>query len=202
MNPSEKRACIAGVSVLAEAFGRKLSETTHRAYQIGLNGLTAEQIERATELALATCKFMPTPAELRERVAGSVADRAVEAWEDFTKAVERIGSYKTVDFDDKVINAVVRSLGGWEQVCAKTGDEFDKWLRKDFLAAYEAYARRGVGDEAAAPLIGFFDRENAAGGYPSQKNHTIAIECKNPTDAASKIEQKRADVPRIDLKKA
>lgn len=160
----------AAVALLAEAFGRLATEVTFRAYIAGLEGLTVEQIETGVNRALKTCKFMPTPAELRE-LSGELRanDRAVKAWIVFEKAVTRIGSYKTVSFDDVVINAVVRSLGGWVHCCAMPTREFDTFLRKKFTDAYESLYRSGVGEEEAAPLQGEFDRENCRLGYDPQR---------------------------------
>lgn len=160
----------AAVALLAEAYGRLATEVTFRAYIAGLEGLTVEQIETGVNRALKTCKFMPTPAELRE-LSGELRanDRAVKAWIVFEKAVTRIGSYKTVSFDDVVINAVVRSLGGWVHCCAMPTREFDTFLRKKFTDAYESLYRSGVGEEEAAPLQGEFDRENCRLGYDPQR---------------------------------
>jgi hypothetical protein len=160
----------AAVALLAEAFGRQATDVTFRAYIAGLEGLSVEQIEIGVNRALRTCKFMPTPAELRE-MSGELkgGDRAVKAWIVFEKAVTRIGSYKTVSFDDVVINAVVRSLGGWVHCCTMPTKEFDTFLRKKFTDAYEALYRAGVGEEEAAPLQGTFDRENCRLGYDPQR---------------------------------
>jgi len=161
MDSETKRASAVAVGVLAEAFGRKVSEKTLQAYEWGLDGLTVQQIQRAAARAIRECKFFPVPAELRELAGeGNAESRALTAWEEFSRAVTRIGAYRNPDFSNSTINATVRSLGGWEYVCSLTIEEFDKWLRKDFLKTYEAYDRRGVSEESGLPLIGFIDREN------------------------------------------
>lgn len=158
-----KTAVVTAVGVLAETFGRKVTEATLSAYTIGLGGLTPQQVEAATGKALRSCKFMPTPAELRE-LAGELklTDRAEIAWACFERAVTQHGGYRSVCFDDPAINATVQSLGGWSACCEMPAHEFDSFLRPKFLKAYEANARAGRGCGAMA---GMFARENSLGGY-------------------------------------
>jgi hypothetical protein len=157
------------VTVLAEAFSRTASPATFAAYELGLDGLDVPTIKRGVQIALKSCKFMPSPAELRE-LAGELKaeNRAQLAWIALEKAVKRHGGYRTVTFDDVVINAAVRSLGGWDRVCTALPAEFDVHLRREFLKAYTSLYASGVGEEQAAPLLGEFDRENARLGYAPQ----------------------------------
>ncbi len=163
------------LGMLAEAFGRQASVPMIEAYRIGLAGLLPQQIKTAAAAALQSCKFMPSPAELRE-LSGVLrtSDRAEKAWLAFIEAVAKYGPYHTISFDDVAINAVVRSLGGWQAVCEVDGKEFESFLRARFLKSYEALARSGVGVEQAAPLQGFFDQENLKRGFPAQPVKLIA----------------------------
>lgn len=193
---------IAGcVGVLAEAFGRTLTTATIEAYRIGLSGLGPEQIRRATETALRTCKFMPSPAELRELSADQrIEERAVKAWQALSDAVVRNGYIRTVMFDDSGINAAVRALGGWERLCGMPAETFDVFTRKDFIAYYERLARAGVGEEAAAPLIGWFDRENALHGYSRQPVVFVVTGLPGLPGAPLLPEPRKPEMPRIDFK--
>lgn len=164
----------AAVALLAEAFNREATEVTYRAYIAGLEGLSVEQIVAGVNRALRECKFMPSPAEIRE-LSGELKaqDRAVKAWTAFEAAVMEHGGYRTVDFDDVVINATVRNLGGWEFVCDMSVREFENFLREKFLKAYTSLYAAGVGEEEAAPLRGTFDRENARHGHQPQQVQVI-----------------------------
>lgn len=157
-----KAAVIMAVGALAEAFNRQASDAMVRAYAIGLEGLTAQQIESAAAAALRSCRFMPTPAELRE-LAGEirVSDRAEIAWAAFERAVRIQGGYRSVCFDDPAINATVISLGGWKSCCEMPAKEFDQFLRPKFLKAYEAAVRTRSG---AGALTGMFAAHNASHG--------------------------------------
>lgn len=65
MGPDERKITAACVGVLGEAYRQKVSDVTIRAYEIGLDGMTAESINQATARAIRECRWMPVPAELR-----------------------------------------------------------------------------------------------------------------------------------------
>ena len=65
MGPDERKITAACVGVLGEAYRQKVSDATIRAYEIGLEGMTADSINQATARAIRECRWMPVPAELR-----------------------------------------------------------------------------------------------------------------------------------------
>lgn len=153
----------AAVATLCEAFNRKPTPATFAAYEIGLKGLSEEQVERATAMALAKCKFMPVPAELRE-LAGtggesydSMAERAFHVLD---KAVSQLGGDRSVNFHDGGINAAVRLLGGWQKCCDQPREEFEKWYRKDFLKTYVSICRGGASEELRRYHGGRIEQQN------------------------------------------
>lgn len=153
----------AAVATLCEAFNRKPTPATFAAYEIGLKGLSEEQVERATAMALAKCKFMPVPAELRE-LAGtggesydSMAERAFHVLD---KAVSQLGGDRSVNFHDGAINAAVRLLGGWQKCCDQPREEFEKWYRKDFLKTYVSICRGGASEELRRYHGGRIEQQN------------------------------------------
>lgn len=149
------------MALLGESFRRKdITPTTIKAYAIGLAGLSAAQVQAATHAAMRTSKFFPSPAELRE-LAGEAKpeDAAERAWAQFSGAISRHSIYQSLDFQDRVINAVVRSFGGLEVVMEYTDEEW-QFFRARFLKAYAGRLRTGVGHEEGLPLLGYFDRKN------------------------------------------
>ena len=155
------------LGALTASFGREADEATCFAYEIGLADLPLAASKSAMTRAMRECKFMPSPAELRE-LAGvqKPRERAVLAWEALDNAVAEQGYYRSVDFDDPFINATVRNLGGWERVCEMEGEEYSKWFRKEFERVYAALCATGIGPEQAAPLLGHFAKQNSGNGYP------------------------------------
>jgi hypothetical protein len=154
------------VGVLAEAYRREITDVTIKAYEMGLQGVPIADIERAAQRAVETCKFMPVPSELRELAGGlTPKQRAVLAWGAFKRAADTHGFYASVDFDDQVVNATVRNLGGWMPVLDQMEAEGEKWIRKDFERVYEAFAVTGIGPDLARPLLGLHEQQNIENGY-------------------------------------
>lgn len=142
------------IGAVCLTFGREIKDLLLHGYRLGLEDLSIEQIEHACKRAMSECDKMPVPAELR-KLAGvpSAADAAMLAWQVVEDSTS-IGAYRSVDFSDPVINATIRSLGGWPAILDRSAEEFDKWVRRDFLATYAALARTGVSEEAGRPLAG------------------------------------------------
>lgn len=164
------------MNALGAAFTRPITPAVLTAYEIGLEGLTIDEIEAAAKRALQTCRFMPTPAELRELAGGlKPEDQAVLAWETAVRAVENYGWYHSVQFEDAAITATIRSLGGWQRFCERCGGEEEKWLRQEFLRTYAAYCKVGVSPEAALPLAGEFERQNTLLGYRNRPEDRPAL---------------------------
>lgn len=199
--PDDFSVAVAGcVASLCEVFGKTPSDGTFRAYEIGLHGLEPEQIRIATTLALQNCRFMPPPSELRDLIFHSGQDRAVKAWLAFEQAVTQCSFYVSVDFDDPIINATIRSLGGWQACCETPASEFDNFLRKRFIDSYCSLLRTGISDDQAAPLLGWFDQQNSLNGYGQKE--AVRIETGLPT-SPTRIGHKlsRADIPRLELQR-
>lgn len=167
MQPNELKQLTALVSALAAAFNRDADQSLFTAFKLGCGDLPIADVERGVGRAIRECKFMPSPAELRE-LSGVMTPkhRAVLAWDAFDAAVGREGFYRSVDFDDRLINATVRNLGGWREACEKPADEFATHYRREFERVYVALCTTGISPEQAAPLTGEFARVNQASGQP------------------------------------
>lgn len=62
--PSKSFAAM--MAMLSEMFGRQVTDVLVEGYWIALQDLTEDELQTATQRALAECKFMPAPAEIRE----------------------------------------------------------------------------------------------------------------------------------------
>lgn len=197
---ASERTVVKCVTLLAEAFGRKTTGATFEVYSIALGDLTDEQVDAASTRAARTCRFMPSPAELRQ-LAGVLTDddRAVVAWGHVERSI-RLGPYAHVDFDDRAINATVRSLGGWVVFLARfTGAEAEKWVRHEFLKAYASWCRAGVGDELGAILPGLCEASVAGGKVAPPRIEFVATGLapqNQPRIGSTKAASARIDGPR------
>lgn len=182
MNQSEEREFSRMFSVLAATFRVESSTALLEGYWLGLEDMPLEQVRTAVKRALRECKFMPTAFELRS-LSGEMpaAVRAVSAWQDLLKAIRKHGAWYSVDFQDRLINATVRALGGWREVCAKEADDLHVWTKKEFERVYGLLAQRGEPQgEEAAHLPGQFEVTNGAGGYLVEAPKKIAMSTLRP----------------------
>lgn len=206
MTLNERQRKGLAVGALAEMFGRRLTDAALDMYVAALEGIPAEAIERAAQEMASTGDAFPPPARLRE-AAGDArpADRATLAFAALERAIGEVGYYKSPNFDDPLINATVRMLGGWERVCEMPGEEFDKWYRKEFERTYQTLSRTGVGDEAAAPLVGFHERTNLVGGHEVRSRETVATGLPWAGEQVKQLpapKRRPADLPRLEFKRA
>jgi hypothetical protein len=145
------------IESLFVGMGAESTKMTYKAYWIGLSDLSLQELQVAVCKAMQSCKSVPKPAELRELVQGKQQDRAEIAWSELQRAIP-LGPYKHIDFGDGVINATVRSLGGWPNYLARFDSaENEMWARKDFMATYTRLASIGLSEEAMAYLPGITD---------------------------------------------
>lgn len=110
-----------------------------------MQDMSIEDIEKATWnlINTRTTASFPKVAEIREAATGSLEDKAVLAYDAFTKGKAATGAYDSVQFADRLIHAVVMAMGGWagdNGVCMITEDEW-KFKRREFLDVYKAISR-------------------------------------------------------------
>ena len=146
---------------LFETFGVQPTQGQILGYRMALDGLDVADVEQGIGRAIRELKFMPKPAELRELAGVMPAPtRAILAWGAVKKAVHALSAYGSPDFDDPVINATTRNMGGWVRLCGRDASEFDTWVRKDFERIYVSMLTGGVlPGELMRPLAGIHEGE-------------------------------------------
>ena len=88
-------------------------------------------------------------------------------------AIRFQGGYRTIAFDDPVIHATVRNLGGWVQLTDATSEDLSRFIQPRFVKTYSALAQMGITESEAAPLFGLIDRDNTKAGY--EPGEVVAI---------------------------
>jgi hypothetical protein len=164
------------VLALAAAFRQVADEATQAAYLIGLGDVPLADVRRSIEMAIRTEDFMPSVARLR-KIAGvdvSSKTRAIMAFDALGKAIQFEGSYRSIVFDDPILNATVNSLGGWVAVCETPEAQWDSFFRHRFIETYSANfeARRGT----MHAQLGIADRQNGGNGFEMRQPTLIATD--------------------------
>lgn len=90
-------------------------------------------------------QFAPKPADLVRQLEGTATDRAMIAWGKVLDAIQRVGGYTDVVFDDAAIHAVIEDLGGWVKVCRGETKDLG-YLQHRFCEAHRAYTAKGQFD--------------------------------------------------------
>jgi len=138
---ADKEVFAGVVQALVELYGMPISATRTDLYFRALKDLTIEQVkEGATRLMQhRTTATFPKPGEIREYALGSKEDietLGLLAWSDFERGL-RAGPYKTVSFENQLINDVVARMGGWTTVCPME-DSQRGFIRHEFLAVHRS----------------------------------------------------------------
>lgn len=161
MREADRQAFGVALAAMAATFRQELSKPAMQGYWIGLRDLPLAVVEDAIAKAMRDRKFMPVPTELRELAhAGelSPAMRSEKAWLVYCRAVDLIGPYQSIQFDDPVLNATAKAMGRWSQ-CDESPR--DGYLHKRFVDVYQALMTTGVSEDEAAALPGIHAGNNA-----------------------------------------
>lgn len=161
--------------------------------------LPPEAIELAIRRYNRECSDHPTPAAVR-RYAGAAGltdeQRAQAAWRVVRSTMLKYGAYYAVTFDDVIVHAAIRAIGGWANLCNTQHDELT-WKEKAFREAYVSIARSGIGE--FKPLAGLLTNQPEAiqvttgllphAAVKAITNNSVARVARLPNLRADRIEQ-------------
>lgn len=187
MRPTDKAKFLETLAGVHDFYGKELSAFAGQVWWEACRSFEFEQVTKALSAHLMDPErgqFMPKPADLVRALQGTNTDRSLIAWGKLLDAMQRVGAYTSVCFDDPVIHAVVDDLGGWVKACRTTHDELP-YLQNRFCASYKAYAGRGGDIAYPARLTGANDQANAAKGFSGPPPTLIG----DPTRAKAVMEQ-------------
>ena len=87
------------------------------------------------------------------------------------RAIRRVGAYRTVVFDDPLIQAVIWDMGGWQALCAMLSRD-EPFRAREFERRYASYVAR---PPTAYPrqLMGITDTVNTSKGYQPTSAPTL-----------------------------
>jgi hypothetical protein len=155
------------ITGLAEMYSKEISDG---ALMLWFEALKAYDIDAISAAASAhvsspdSGQFMPRPADIIKMIGGTSKDSAFLAWSKVDKAVQRVGNYKSVVFDDPLIHAVISDMGGWISFGEKTEDEWP-FIGNEFKSRYQGYKSRGEVPEYNGKLLGLSEANNRTAGF-------------------------------------
>lgn len=152
---------------LGEYYGKQVTPMLADIYWNGLQAYDFEAVNAAVNLHVKNTdngQFMPKIADIERSLHGNTSTRAMQAWVKVSKAIQEVGSYQSVKFDDSLIHSVIDDMGGWPQLGQTNIDELPFKI-KEFERRYMAYLQVPPMREAPPMLPGIYERTNATLGY-------------------------------------
>lgn len=153
---------------LGELFDKDITETLANIYWTALKPFSDAECKAAFNQVIATHKYskFPLPAVFLEILAGTQADKAMEAWLMVNETLSTVGTYPTVVFPDPAIHSTILALGGWIALGECTNQEL-VWKEKDFCRIYPTKQKLTIHPEN---LLGLDERSNVGRGFASAGN--------------------------------
>ena len=150
---------------LEENFDSECSNAKVKLYFTTLSDISIEQVESAIQKILRESVYskFPTIGAIRQAALGSTDDRAVLAWRKVFKAIQCVGQYRSVKFDEPVIHSVIELMGGWENLCLMEQKEI-QWKEKEFVNLYKSLQGKNIRHPEC--MLGISELQNIQKGYP------------------------------------
>lgn len=130
---------------------KTIPDQTVEVYMRCLADLPLPALEAAVLNHIASSKWFPTIAELREKalalLPGQRMPTATEAWAEVMRAFEMVGYYGTPEWSHEAIARTVAAMG-WQNLCLSENGMAD---RAHFLRLYEVYCKRLREDQLMLP---------------------------------------------------
>lgn len=127
----------------AEVAGKSLSKHGMILYWNTLRKFDISDVEKAFEkhaLNPDGGQFMAKPADIVKYIEGSGDDASMKAWSKVEQTVRRVGAYvQDLIFDDPIIHAVLRDMGGWTQLCQTPTEQDMHFQSIEFCKRYRGY---------------------------------------------------------------
>jgi hypothetical protein len=167
MKPTDRKAF---QSLLTDAMAFYRQDVSTFALSVWWEACSGFEMEQVTKAFTAHAmdpergQFAPKPADVVRLLQGTHVDRSLVAWGKVLDAIQRVGGYESVAFDDPAIHAAIEDLGGWPLMCS--GEMKDlPFLQKRFCDAHKAYSLR-PGTPYPPVLTGRFEAGNRIAGLP------------------------------------
>jgi hypothetical protein len=161
MNEQDKRAFKELLTNVMAFYRQDTSPFALQVWWSACQPFTLEQVSKALNAHAVDPdrgQFAPKPADVVKTLQGTKTDRARVAWGKVFDAMQQVGAYQSVVFDDPVIHVCVEDIGGWTKICRSDLSELS-FLEHRFCESYRAYCARSD-IKYPAKLIGEFEATN------------------------------------------
>ena len=165
MNNTDKPNFAKLLMSLAELHNKKLSGQLLDIYWHSLKAYAFEDIKSSLNKLIVdpdVGQFMPKPADVVRYIEGDSKSQALIAWGKVMQAIQSVGAWDSVVFDDRKIHAVILDMGGWVELCRKTSHEL-VFLSKEFESRYSGYRYKKL-ETMPQKLLGRVEHANAYQG--------------------------------------
>ena len=144
MQKKDKVKFLEVLTSLSDLYDAPLSQGSISLYWETLKVLSLDGFIAASKHHAETSKWMPKPSDFLDAAkkgSMNLEERSAMAWLGVVSAVRSVGSNRGVNFDDPLIHATIRSLGGWANLCRSKTQYFNSTVRAAFLKTYEHMSR-------------------------------------------------------------
>lgn len=127
--------------------------------------------------------FVPKPASIIKILqGGDSGSRAMLAWSSVVVAQQRAGRYRSVEFSDLRIHAVLIDMGGWEEICRRTTDKDAPFVQKEFVERYRGYQTRPLPPTTPNRLMGITEVDRARFSLSISRDDVFKLACASADD--------------------
>jgi hypothetical protein len=110
-----------------------------------------------------TGQYFPKPADVTRHLKGTTEGQALKAWSKVDAAIQDVGSYMSIVFDDPIIHVVIDDMGGWVRLCHTLLKDLP-FRANEFKKYYAGYVNRPL-PHYPKQLRGLVARENDVHGH-------------------------------------
>lgn len=165
------RTFVSELRRLAELYRQELSEALIAVYCEAMAEYPVCQVVSACRRHVRDPErgsFFPLPADLIRLIDGTRKAQAFRAWTVADQAMRDVGQYRSVQFGDTRITAVIMDLGGWDAFGERWVSRREApYLAKEFVDRYADLLARGEMREVGY-LPGRCELANRLNGWPYQ----------------------------------